>query len=244
MERSAASAAGSVPRTWLEGCRAAHRRLETLVESLPDDLARRPSLLERWTVGHVLTHLARNADANSGVVEAAQRGEMSPMYPGGAAQRDGAIEAGQGRPAAELVADLQAAIQRLEQAWATTSQEVWETGLGHRVNAPAALADFVFTRWREVEVHLVDLGFTDRGGPDWDGLSAGYVDQEWQTLLVGLPDRVPPEITLILVPGDRPSRAFGKGAERAVVRAPSRRLLAWLFGRGGDPSWPALRPWS
>jgi maleylpyruvate isomerase len=54
---------------------------------------------------------------------------------------------------------------------------------------------------------------------------------------------VPEGATLVLVPGDRPSRAVGSGEGRAVVRAEPRRLLRWLVGRGGDPSWPALGPW-
>ena len=40
-------------------CRSAHRRLYAALESLDDETARRASLLPSWTVGHVLTHLAR-----------------------------------------------------------------------------------------------------------------------------------------------------------------------------------------
>jgi maleylpyruvate isomerase len=211
---------------------------------MSDATARQPTALEGWTIGHILTHVARNADAHSGIVEAAQRGEMVPMYPGGRSQRDGAIDAGQGRPAAELIADVRAAHQRLERAWATTSEAVWATGLGQRTTGPATVADFVFTRWREVAVHLVDLGMVDRGGPDWDGLNPIYVDLEWQATLPGLGDRVPENVTLVLVPGDRPSHASGKGDELAIVRATPGRILGWLFGRGGDPAWPTIRPWS
>jgi maleylpyruvate isomerase len=209
MHGRTASTATSVPQQWLDGCIAAQRRLEAVVDSLPDTTARQATALEGWTVGHILTHVARNADAHAGIVEAAQRGEMAPMYPGGRAQRDGAIEAGQGRPAAELIADVRGAHQRLELAWATTSEEVWATGLGQRVTGPATLADFVFSRWREVEVHLVDLGLTERGGPDWDGLSAPYLDLEWQATLAGLAARVPESVMLVLVPGDRPSTRPG-----------------------------------
>src|SRR4051794_41866135 len=104
MQGRTASTASSVPRQWLDGCIAAQRRIEAIVESLPDATARQATALEGWTVGHILTHVARNADAHAGIVEAAQRGEMVPMYPGGRAQRDGAIEAGAGRPAAGRVA--------------------------------------------------------------------------------------------------------------------------------------------
>jgi maleylpyruvate isomerase len=233
-----------VPQPWIDGCRAAHRRLDTLVEGLTDEMARRPTSLAGWTVGHLLTHLARNADSHRGIFEAAQRGEMTWQYPGGPAQREGDIAAGAGRPAAELIQDGRTANRRLEQAWAATEQETWAMGLGRRAKGYTTLADYVFLRWREVEVHLVDLGLTERGGPDWDGLSPAYVDVEWQAMLAGLKDRVPEGTTLLLVPDDRPSHAEGKADERVVVRAAPARILAWSFGRESPPGWPELGPWS
>ena len=92
-----------VPTAWLDGCTAAHERLHTLVERIDDDDARRETALEGWTVGHLLTHLARNADSHRGIVEGAQRGEVVPQYPGGPAQRNGDIERGFSRSARELV---------------------------------------------------------------------------------------------------------------------------------------------
>jgi maleylpyruvate isomerase len=243
MQQTSDDAGASVPRSWLDGCIAAHRRLERLIEGLPDDVARQPTRLPEWSVGHLLTHVARNADANAGVIEAAQRGELVPMYPGGREQREGAIAAGQGRPAADLVTDVRAAHERLERAWATTSDELWATGLGLRSGGYATLPDFVFSRWREVEVHSIDLGLVDRGGPEWDELPPIYLDREWQVTLNALPPRVPDELTLLLVPGDRPSHAVGNGDQRVIVRATPGRLLGWLMGRGGDPTWPVLRPW-
>jgi maleylpyruvate isomerase len=39
------------------------RRLEQAVSALPAEAVAEPSALPGWTRGHVLTHLARNADA-------------------------------------------------------------------------------------------------------------------------------------------------------------------------------------
>ena len=89
MQGQTAPTASSVPRQWLDGCIADHRRLEAVVESLSDATARQASSLEGWTIGHILTHVARNADAQSGIVEAAQRGERVPMYPGDAPSATG-----------------------------------------------------------------------------------------------------------------------------------------------------------
>jgi maleylpyruvate isomerase len=233
----------SIPDAWINGCLAAQAKLAALTAGLSDDEARRPCLLEGWTVGHVLTHLARNADSHTGMLLAARRGDMVPQYAGGAAERARDIEAGWGRPAAVMVDDLRAAQQRLEAAWAATDAETWAVGCGLRRQGPVSLADLVFCRWQEVEVHLVDLGLVDRGGPTWDDLSDGYVELEWHNTLGALAPRLPAPITLLLGPGDRPSRAVGSGPELVVVRAPTRRLLQWLLGRGGEPGWPALGPW-
>ncbi|HEX6509771.1 MAG TPA: maleylpyruvate isomerase N-terminal domain-containing protein, partial [Chloroflexota bacterium] len=96
---------GHTPRAWLDGCIAAHRRLEAVAGRITDGMARGPTRLEGWTVGHLLTHLARNADSHRGMVEAAQRDTAVYQYPGGRAQRDAAIEAGHGRSAVELIDD-------------------------------------------------------------------------------------------------------------------------------------------
>jgi len=42
-----------------------------------DSEARQPSPLAGWTVGHLLTHLARNADAHSGQFDAAAHGQSA-----------------------------------------------------------------------------------------------------------------------------------------------------------------------
>ena len=56
-----------------------------------------PSLLPEWTRGHVLTHIARNADSFVRVLEAARRGEVVTQYEGGVASRNADIEAGASR---------------------------------------------------------------------------------------------------------------------------------------------------
>jgi maleylpyruvate isomerase len=236
----------AVPHDLLAGCAAAHRRLVNIAGRIDDRIARRPSLLPGWTVGHLVTHLARNADSHAGMVEAAAQGEIRDQYPGGQAQRDRAISAGAGRPAAVLADDLVTAITRLERAWDNTHVDGWRTGLGRTGHhGPVTLADLVFYRWREADLHLVDMGAADLGGTRWEDLNPAYVDAEWHWTTRGLGSRVPAANTLVLAPGDRPSRAFGAGPELVVVDAPSLVTLRWLTGRGGGhPSWPELGPWT
>jgi maleylpyruvate isomerase len=232
----------AVPHAWLSGCAAAHRRLESVLDGLNAPVSG-ATALEGWTLGHLLTHLARNADAMTGVVRVAQRGEVTPMYPGGAARREADIQTGAGRPLDEQIADVRRSIAELETAWAETQVDVWETGLGERAYGLTTLADFVALRWREVEVHLPDLQLSGANAPTWHDLSPAYVDEEWRRLVPGLGKRVPDGVTVVLVPRDRPSTAAGSGAEVVQVRAAPTTILRWLFGRGGHPNWPALGPW-
>ena len=230
-----------VPYAWLDGCVAAHRRLEAAVAPVTDEVARQPSLLPGWTVGHLLTHLARNADSHTRRVLAAQRGEVAPQYAGGPAQREHEIGTGSTRPARELRADVIASHGALERAWAATTEGVWTTGLGLRNETePVTLADVVLARWREVEVHRVDLGLDGAG---WESLATDFVDAEWERAVATLGERVPAGTAVVLVPGDRPSRAAGAGPTPVVVRGSPCVLLGWMLGRGGDPSWPELPPW-
>ena len=185
----------------LAGCRAAHDRLLADLADLSDDEARRPSLLPDWTVGHVLTHLARNADGHVVVVEAILAGRGSPLYPGGPAQRTAGIEAGAGRPAAELVADLRRAADAVHNAWARLEPAHWQVGEALIVAQDVALpASYLpFSRWREVEVHHADLGLDSFFWADW---SHDYIRAELPRLLDQLarrPDLVDDESARHLV---------------------------------------------
>jgi len=199
-----------------------HARLRETLSGVSDFDARRPSLLPGWTVGHVLAHLAGNADSHVRMLRGAIRGEVADQYPGGRQSRDADIEAGAGRPAAELVADVVASAARLEEAWAVTPEDVWRTGQGRVVGGRWPVADLPFRRWREVEIHHVDLGlaYTVEDWPD------AYVEAERGRALPALGTRLPA------------GAAFDPGG------TDRRRLLAWIVGRGDDPSLPPLSPWT
>lgn len=197
----------------IDGCRASHRRLSATLDGLDDATVRRPSRLPDWTVGHVLTHLARNADSHVRILDAATRGEMVEQYAGGYAQRAADIEAGAARPADELVADVQATALALEDRWRSMPPEAW-SGAGLAAGRPWPARLLPFHRWREVEVHHVDLGLGYEVA-DWPPL---YVDWELPLAVATIPDRV-------REPGARAS------------------LVAWLFGRSGQPEGVSLDPW-
>jgi maleylpyruvate isomerase len=178
-----------VPTELSEGVRVAHERLHVTVAGVGDETARRPSRLPGWTVGHVLTHLARNADSVVRRLSGAAEGRTVEQYEGGEAGRDAGIEAGAGRPVNELVADVLAADAAVDRLVAALPAEVWDrpvrrSGPGGTVPAERLL----FSRWREVEVHHVDLGLAYTPA-DWP---AELVAMMLPGLLDGLADRADP----------------------------------------------------
>jgi maleylpyruvate isomerase len=232
MDLSSAGKASFVPARWLAGCARSHRQIEAAVRSLSDEDVRQPSLLPGWSRALVITHIARNADGVRHMAEAARDGRAEPMYPGGAEQRDAGIEAGADSSRVELLADLEGAQRELESVWDAMSVEQWTEGIGYRLAGPATMSDMVFVRWREVAVHTIDIGFP---GVDphtqWRSLDPDYLEEEWRWTTAGLAERVPEGHILILAPGDRPSRAYGRGPNVVVVRDPIADVLAWLTGR-------------
>ena len=124
-------------------------------EKWADDDMRAPSLLPGWTRGHVLTHIARNADSISATVAGAQRGEIVKRYPGGPEQRNADIEAGAARSAVDLLADVRESAEKLDRLFAAAADiDGWDLACDNR-----SVGEYVTVRWREVEVHRVDAGW-------------------------------------------------------------------------------------
>lgn len=148
-------------------CTEAHQRLVASLEDLTDEAVIGPSRLPGWTVGHVLTHLARNADSHVRMLEGALAGERLEQYEGGADERALRIETGARRHAATLVEDVVTSCAALEGAWAAMTPASWR-GYGLSGGRPWPCAQMPMQRWREVEVHRVDLGLGYEMN-DWSG---------------------------------------------------------------------------
>ncbi|MEK7422559.1 MAG: maleylpyruvate isomerase N-terminal domain-containing protein [Actinomycetota bacterium] len=199
----------------LAGATASHRRLIDAVQDLGDPEAAAPSLLANWSVGHVLTHLARNADSHVRMIAAAEAGTVADQYEDGTTGRAAEIERGAHRPAAELVDDVVSSIDRLEACWGATSPAGW-AGEGMTVGGLAPISDLPFRRWRETEVHHFDLGLGS-------GLAYGigcwpddYVRLELGRLLMQWSSRLPMGLTQLPV---------------EATAADDRTRLGWLLGR-------------
>jgi maleylpyruvate isomerase len=132
--------------------RATTRLLATL-----DDLdLSRPSRCPGWTRGHVVTHLARNADAYINLLTWARTGVRTPAYASPEA-RDADIEAGSTRPAEAQRADLAAAATRLATAIDALPAEAWSATVALPSGTEIPAARLVWSRLCEVELHHVDL---------------------------------------------------------------------------------------
>lgn len=209
-----------VPEAALARVHDAHERLFAATQPLSDEDVRRPSLLPGWTVGHVLTHLARNAESHVRRAEAAPRQVVVDQYEGGYEGRNAAIESGAPRRASELIEDVRRTSLAAEQAWEGVPASAWAARSRDANGHARPLFELPSRRWQEVEVHLVDLaiGITHR---DWP---ADFV-LEW------LP-RTRERMWAVLPPQ----------ADLAEFDDP-RDELAWLYGRLQREDLPAPPPW-
>lgn len=197
-------------------------RLETTVYTLTEDELQADSVLPRWTRAHVLTHLARNAESMGRLVEAALRNELGEQYPGGGEARDADIEVGAKRSLSEIIDDVSAGNALVVTAFARMTSQTWSRMVGFR-SGPDAASRCAWGRWREVEIHHVDLGLDTYTIEDWpEEFVACHLPYE----LAQLPYRLPAG-TSIRVGGSR----FGTGDPIGTVDGPEHGLLAWLFSR-------------
>ena len=146
------------PEAWVAGCVAAQEALDTALVGLRDEQARAPSLLPNWSVGHVLTHVARNGDSLVWRLEGAARGELRDQYPGGLEQRRADVEAGAGRPASELVSDVARSSTGGARVMTSLPDAAWDAPSRTSMGTEEPARDAVLARWREVVVHHGDLG--------------------------------------------------------------------------------------
>jgi maleylpyruvate isomerase len=240
----------------LHAAAAAHRRMQVSASRMTDDDCRGPSLLPGWSRGHVLTHWARNADGQSRMLLAAMQGEIAAQYPGGDAQRERDIEAGAARPARLIHSDVRTAIDRIEGVWRRMPADAWSRPTAARIGSRPAWMS-VWARWRESEVHHIDLdaGYAHGHWP------AEFVDLLLPRVMPTLATRLDGEITVRIETIDRDPLVTATAANAAedlvIVRGPASAVLCWLLGRAsaaaGDlevtrsgQAWqlPRLRAWA
>ncbi|MFJ6831097.1 maleylpyruvate isomerase family mycothiol-dependent enzyme [Streptomyces sp. NPDC091209] len=203
----------------LASVRDATERLLTAAAELDNAAVAEPSRLPGWSRGHVLAHLARNADALVNVLEG------RPMY-ASANTRDADIERDAPRPLDAQLADLRESAARFEETGAAPAD--WSRTVELRNGVTDSAARVPFRRWVEVDLHHVDLGI----GYELEDLPEEFVTREIDFLAerFGGHKDVP---STALDTGDGRVWTTGGGAAGGpiAVRGPSADLLGWLCGR-------------
>jgi maleylpyruvate isomerase len=227
----------------IDAMTASTRTLQRSIADLNDEQAREPSLLPDWSRGHVLTHVARNADALHNLVTWAATGVETPMYTS-QEQRRADIEAGAGRPAADLIRDVAQSHESLLTAMGEVPDDGWETPVRWGKEGRETTAALVPKLRRvEVEVHHVDL--------DLDYTLAHFPSD----FVLAMLNRSAKDLSdrddlpgFVLVGNDNEGRwTVGEGGPEITGTPPS--LLGWVLGRTegiglhSDVPLPNLGPW-
>ncbi|WP_419994000.1 maleylpyruvate isomerase family mycothiol-dependent enzyme [Streptomyces boninensis] len=220
----------------LQRLRAATDRLLEAAARLDDSGLAAPSRLPGWTRGHILAHLARNADALVNVLSG------RPMY-ASAEARDADIEAGAPRPLDEQLTDVRTTATLLEQTAAAVPD--WTARCELRNGVTDSKSRIPFRRLVEIELHHVDLGI----GYELGDLPADFVRHETDFLAARFAGNaaVPP-IRISAADGSTWTTG-GKEGETVAVTGEPAALMGWLAGRtkgegldAGGAGLPVLPP--
>jgi maleylpyruvate isomerase len=204
----------------------ATQRLVRTVDGLDDEALDGPSGLPEWTRGHVVAHLALNAEGLAGVLEGLTAGQPTIMYPS-EERRNNDIGVLARADRSDLRDRFMAGTTYLAEAVDRFPDEHWpesfERTPGGRVMRYAAIPGM---RLREVEIHHVDLdaGFDPTGWSDAFGahLVSAMVkrapsDESFRVLAT--------DLARTWVIGDDP------GETGTTVSGPVGDLGWWLTGR-------------
>ncbi|WP_328772423.1 maleylpyruvate isomerase family mycothiol-dependent enzyme [Streptomyces sp. NBC_00286] len=207
-------------------------RLLAAVAKLDSAAAAEPSRLPGWTRGHILAHLARNADALVNVLAG------RPMY-ASPATRDAEIERDAPRALGIQLADLRESADRFQDAASVSAD--WSRTVELRNGVKDSASRVPFRRWVEVELHHVDLGI----GYELEDLSEEFTQREINFLAERF--RGHPDVPALLIKQDD-GRMIPTGAVESVsqeqiesgyepplpgltVSGRQADLLGWLCGR-------------
>ncbi|OZM77421.1 maleylpyruvate isomerase [Pseudonocardia sp. MH-G8] len=184
-----------------------------------------PSALPGWSRAHVLTHVARNADALINLLTWARTGVHTPAY-AGREQRDADIEAGAMRTPAAIRDDVVESSDRLAQVVRAMPKAAWSAQVQNAQGRDLTATDIPWLRAREMWIHAVDLdvgaSFADMPAPMVTELLADV------TAMMGQKPDCPP---LHLVAADGAQWSVGDPDTALTVRGSAPELAAWLLGR-------------
>ncbi len=202
---------------------AAH--LRGLMMRMGEDAFAAPSGLSGWSRAHVLTHVARNADAMINLLTWARTGVRTPAY-ASREQRDADIQAGAGRPPVEIRADVVESSDRLARVVRAMPESAWSAHVQNAQGRDLLATDIPWLRAREMWIHAVDLD-----------VGASFADMPAPMLAVLLTDvtaamgEKPDCPALLLTAIDGAVWTVGDPAASTTVTGSAPGLAAWLLGR-------------
>lgn len=229
-----------------EGMAAVRRATAALfdtVDALDDTAMHQPSGLPGWTRGHVVSHVARNADGLVNLLSWARTGIESPMY-ASTVDREADIEEGAHRLAQVQQEDVRASAERFTMATEVMSEGDWEATITNWQGQPIPVSLVPWMRLTELLVHHVDLAV----GCDFDRvleLAGEQTEPFVDYVVTRFADRpgMPAVRLLIELPtGDERTWLLGEG-DPTDVQTSAAPALAWLTGRDAGTRLPELPRW-
>ncbi|MGX1883986.1 maleylpyruvate isomerase family mycothiol-dependent enzyme [Streptomyces sp. NPDC055287] len=202
----------------LASVREATDRLLAATGKLDNAGVTQPSRLPGWTRGHVLAHLARNADALLNVLAA------RPMYESAEA-RDADIERDAPRPLAVQLEDLRDSAARFDTAAAAPAD--WSRTVALRNGVTDSASRIPFRRLVEVELHHVDLGI----GYELEDLPEEFTGREIEFLAERFTGSPGVPATVLTAADGRQWRTGSVDGDPVNVGGSAADLLGWLAGR-------------
>jgi maleylpyruvate isomerase len=218
-----------VPDRHITAVRQATDVLYEVVEELDQTAVRGPSLLPGWTRGHVITHLARNADALVNLLTWARTGVEHEAY-ASRADRDADIEEGARRILQVIKADLDSACVRFDHACRDMPAHSWRSEVTAPKGATIPASQVPLFRLREVWIHLIDLN----SGIGFEDLPADFVEEFLDDAVKQFEGRVDPfRIEVGLPDGTQRIWTVNGPTSRRSVSGSASTVLGWLTGRTG-----------
>lgn len=222
---------------------AAH--LRGLMMRMGEDAFAAPSALPGWSRAHVLTHVARNADAMINLLTWAKTGVRTPAF-ASREQRDADIEAGARRAPAEIRADVVESSDRLAHVVRGMPESAWSAHVETAQGKDLIAIDIPWLRAREMWIHAVDLDV----GASFADMPAPMVATLLTDVTATMGER-PDCPALRLTTPDGSVWEVGDPAEAITITGPAPGLAAWLLGRSkgrdldssGGRKLPALPRW-
>ena len=203
---------------------AAH--LRGLMMRMGDDAFAAPSGLPGWSRAHVLTHIARNADAMVNLLTWARTGVRTPAYASDE-QRVADIETGAQRSPAEIRADVISSSDRLGQAVREMPERAWSAQVTNRQGVKIRAAEIPWTRAREMWIHAVDLDV----GASFADIPPPMLAELITDVTVALSARPDCPVLRLVATDQSLTWVLGDGHDPDEVRGPAAGLAAWLVGR-------------